>query len=281
MALLESLALGDHICWTVGDGDVRLDSLTALVEAGLGLGHRVLYCGDDGGEVFGAFERRGVAAGEAVAAGDLRVAPIGSSYLARGVFDHGAALGFLRREIDDARRSGYPGLRLISDMSWAGRPVPGAERLPGWEAQANMIFAEGYALGVCAYDPQAFAAARLRELARAHPGTAGADAPFDPDSILRMRRTGQPFGMRLEGEADLSNAPALSAVIDHLLDSPPGPDATVTINVDGLRFVDTAAARILLTAADRAAGRLRIAGRSPALGRILDVHGKRRTAAAR
>lgn len=273
LTLLDQLALGDHICWTVGDDAVRLDSLAALVRIGLDEGHRILYCGDNGGDVLAAFERRGLPAGQAVASGALRLPSIRSSLLATDRFDPAAALGFLRREIDDAHQAGYSGLRLITDMSWASRPAPGAERLPAYEAEANTVFADGYVLGVCAYDPRVFDALRLRRLARAHPGAVGADEPFDPAYVLRIRRTREPFGLRLEGEADLSNGPALSAVIDYALDQLAGTEATFTIDVDGLRFVDTAAARVLVAASDRAAGRLRLVGHSPALARILELHG--------
>ncbi|WP_199511158.1 MEDS domain-containing protein [Nucisporomicrobium flavum] len=274
MALLDRLALGDHICWTVGDDAVRLDSLAGLVGAGFSEGHRVLYCGDDSGAVVAAVERRG-------GSGDLRILPVESSYLTRGVFDPVSALSFLRREVEDARRAGCEGLRLITDMSWARRPTPGADRLPSFEAEANTIFAEGFVLGVCAYDYRVFDAPRLRDIARAHPGIVGDDVPFDPALVLRMRRTERPFGLRLEGEVDLSNAPALSAVIDHLLGIRPDREATVTVDVEGLSFVDTAAARVLLGAWERAEGRLRLVGRSPAFDRILEVHGAGRIVGVR
>ncbi|MEU4563399.1 MEDS domain-containing protein [Actinoplanes sp. NPDC023936] len=261
--------MGDHICWTVSNEAVRLESLIDVVRAGLRAGHRVLYCGDDSDRARAALRGRGLHADAAVASGDLRFAPAEPSFLTAGVFDPATALRFLRREIEDARHAGNPGLRLITDMSWASRPAPGVERLPEFEAEANTIFAEGYLLGVCAYDPRLFDPLSLRGVSRAHPGTVGADAPFDPDLVLRIRHTRQPFGLRLEGEADLLNQRALSAVLDHLLDALTDGSATATVDVSGLRFVDTAAARVLLRALDQAAGRLRITGRPPALARLL------------
>lgn len=262
MPLLERLRLGDHLCLTVDDEVVRRQSLAEAAQTGLREGHRVLFCGD--GDVLGP------GAGEALAAGDLKVPPISSSYFTTGAFDPAAALSFLRREVEDASHAGYPGLRLLTDMAWAGDLGPGLDGLPEFEAAANTIFAEGYALAVCAYDPRSFDRATRRGLAQAHLGTMTAEEPFDPDSVLRVRPTRQPFGLRLAGEADLLNQSALRAVLDHLLDTLPSEEPAATVDLSGLRFVDTAAARILLLASRRAEGRLRLVGQHTALARLLE-----------
>ena len=70
------------------------------------------------------------------------------------------------------------------------------------------------------------------------------------------------------------NRHALTTVIAGLVDDLPGTGAAV-IDVSGLRFADTAAARILAEAVDRAGGRLKLVGSSPALTRLLDFHGSR------
>jgi anti-anti-sigma factor len=273
LTLLDRLIPGDHVCWTTGDEAVRLDSLTEVAETGFREGHRVVYCGDDTADVLAAFAQRGLPTGRALASGDLRVPPIESSYLTAGVFDPQATLSFLHREIGAARDAGYRGLRIVADMSWASRLVPGIERLLDYETEINKIFAEGYVLGVCAYDRRAFTTASLRNLARSHPGTVRTGRPFDPARALRVRHTWQPFGLRLEGEADLLNESVLRAVIDHLLDILPDEYPRAAVDVSGLTFVDTAAARVLLQAPDRAAGRIRLVGRSPALDRLIEFHG--------
>ncbi|BBH68818.1 hypothetical protein ACTI_55030 [Actinoplanes sp. OR16] len=268
LPLFEGLDLGDHICLTAGDA-VRRRALAEVALAGLREGHRVLYCGGDE-------ELAGLDADAALSSGDLRAPPIASSYLTGRVFNPAEALGFLRREIDDARRAGYPGLRLLSDMSWVSRSPPGIEGLPEFEAHAGTILAEGYALAVCAYDPGLFDPPTRRGLAQAHFGSVAAGAPFDPDSVLRIRPTRQPFGLRLQGEADLLNHAALRASLDHLLAGMPqekgGAVTTATIDLSDLRFIDTAAARILARASRRAAGRIRFIGRPAALARLLDGH---------
>lgn len=275
-APLDQVALGDHVCWIVDDGNARLDALAGAVRAGLRQQDRVLYCGDDAAAVLAGLEGRGVRTFDALASGGLRATSAAASYLTAGAFDPAVAARFLREERDRARRDGYPGLRVIADMAWASRPVPGAEHLPGHEARINALFTEGYLLGICAYDRRLFDPVSLRRLAWAHPATAGTRTPFDPASALRMRRTRNPYGLRLAGEADLCNRQALSAVIESLLDDLPDDGTVVRIDVSELRFADNAAARTLVHAAGRAAGRFRLVGHSRSLARLLDFHGARR-----
>ncbi len=275
-ALLDQITLGDHVCWIVDDETTGLDTLAGAVGAGLRERDRVLYCGDNPEGVLSGIERRGVLTAAALASGSLRASTAESSYLTAGVFDPAIAVRFLREEQDRARRDGYPGLRMITDMTWASRPVPGAEHLPCHEAQINALFTEGYLVGICAYDRRLFDPLSLRRFTWAHPAAAGTGMPFDPASALRMRRSRNPYGLRLAGEADLFNRQALSAVIESLLDDLPDGNTVVTIDVSELRFADTATARLLIHAADRAGGRFRLVGPSRTLSRLLDFHGARR-----
>ncbi len=267
LPLLDKVALGDHVCWTVDDDATRLEAIAGFVRAGLEARHRVVYCGDDPGDVLAGLERHGVGTRAALDDGQLRVITPESSYLAGGVFDPEATMKLWRAAIDEARGVGYAGIRVIGDMTWASRKVPGVERLPWYEAHANAIFMEGYVAGVCAYDRRRFDPLHLRRLGWAHPGAAAFRSPFEPESSLRARRTRDPYGVRLAGEVDLSNRDALRAVIDHLFDHEPA----ATIDVTELTFVDTAAARILVDAAAR--GPVRLAGISPSLRKLLEFHG--------
>ncbi|OJF16084.1 MEDS domain-containing protein [Couchioplanes caeruleus] len=274
--LLDKVTSGDHVCWIVDDETVRLDTLADVVRAGLRESERIVYCGDEPETVLAAIEHRGVRTAVALASGSLRASTTESFCLdATGAFDPAVAMGFLRQERDRARHDGCRGLRLIVDMSWACRPVPGAELLPGFEAGLNALFAEGYLLGICAYDRRLFDPLSLRRHTGTHAGAAGTGMPFDPASALRMRLTRNPYGLRLAGEADIFNRQALMSVIEHLVDGHPGDGTVAEVDVSGLRFADTAAGRILSHAVERSAGRLRLVGTSPTLSRLLDFHGDR------
>ncbi|GIF20195.1 anti-anti-sigma factor [Actinoplanes tereljensis] len=270
LPLLDRVTLGDHVCWTVDDDAIRMQAIARFVRAGLRDRHRVLYCGDDPETVLEGLRRHGVDTRSALGAGDLDALTAEDSYLAGGSFDPAATVEIWHTAVTAARAAGYRGIRVVGDMTWASRRVPGAEHLSSYEANINhLVFADGFVAGVCAYDRRRFDPLYLRRLLWAHPGAAGSEMPFDPDSSLRMRRVRQPWGLRISGEADLSNRDALCAVVKHLFDEHPD----VTVDVSGLRFADIAAARVLVDVAASGAGRLRLTGCAPNLLRLLDFHG--------
>jgi anti-anti-sigma factor len=266
LALLDQVTLGDHVCWTVDDDAIRMEATVGFLRAGLRNHERVIYSGDNPQAVLECLRQRGVH----FQAGDLEASTAEESYLSDGVFDPEAAIALWLGEVARSRAAGYRGIRVLGDMTWASRRFPGSERLPWYEAQINsLVFADGYVAGVCAYDRRRFDPLHLRRLGWAHLGWAGSESPFDPASALRMRRVRDPWGLRISGEADLSNRDALRTVIEHLFDDRP----QVTVDVSGLRFADIAAARVLLDAAASGAGRLRLTGCSANLLRLLDFHG--------
>ncbi len=264
LPLLDRVAPGDHICWTVDDDRTRLDAIAAFVQTGLRAREKVIYSGDDCAAVLAGITDRGVAVQEPLRTGQLATETSAESYLRDGVFDPEATIERFRDVMVQARDEGYPGLRAIGDMSWALRRGPGAELLPWYEAAANTLFTDGFLTGVCAYDPRLLGQTELRRLICAHPGAATSTMPYDPDTSLRFRRTREPPGLQLLGEADLSNREALATVVHEAVSA-----HDATIDLTGLRFVDMAAARTLLTAAAAGPGKLRLVGCSPTLVRLL------------
>ena len=270
--MLDRLTLGDHICWTLDDEAARLDVIASCARAGLNSRQRVVYCGDHPLDVLAGMERRGVRVAAALATGQLRAVTAEETSLADGHFDPDATARRWRTAVKRTIRDGYRGVRVISDMSWAARGVPGAEYLPWYESWINSFFAESPVIAVCAYDRRLFDPMSLRRIAWSHPGLAGPDLPYDPDFSLRIRRTTEPWGLRLAGEADLSNRTAMEAVLDDLCAGTPA-GATATVDVTGLRFADNAAARVLIETAAGGPGRIRVVGASRALTRLLAFHG--------
>lgn len=267
-ALLDRVAPGDHVCWIVDDDRVRADTIADFFIAGLRARHRVIYSGDDPGSVLGVLRDRGTDPAEPLRTGSLVADTPDASYLAAGHFDPEAVLAGWHAEADRARRDGYLGLRVVGDMSWALRHIPGSERLDWYEAHVNTVISDGFVAGVCAYDRRLFDPLDLRGYTWAHPGTAATGMPYDPATSLRIRRT--PTGLVLSGEADRSNRAALAAVADQLFEDAAA-EREVIVDVRGLRFADTAVARILVRAADR--GRVRLIGCSPSLRRLLAFTG--------
>jgi anti-anti-sigma factor len=268
--LLDRLTLGDHICWLVDDDRVRIRELAGFVRAGLRDHHKILYCGDGPEAMVAGIDEHGIDTATVLASGQLEATTAEATYLVGGVFDAGSVLRGWRPLAQAARAAGYTGLRVVGDMSWAARDVPGREDLAWYERQANRVVLDNEIIGVCAFDRRLFDPLELRRLAWMHSGVAATGTPYDERLALRVRRTRDPVGLRLEGEADLAARHALRAVFEHLF-TDAGADE-VTVDVRGLRFADRAAARILVRAG-RGPKRLRVIGCSPALLRLLEYSG--------
>ncbi|WP_196412182.1 MEDS domain-containing protein [Actinoplanes aureus] len=261
--LLDRLTPGDHVCLIFDDEPLRTRSVAQYIRAGLRDHHRIVYHGPGSDRVEAELTARGVDVRPAIDRGQLR---LGGECPRDGTFDPEATIESWQEEARRAATAGYRGLRAVGDMSWA---VSHDERLPWYEAEVNRIFAEGYVMGVCLYDRRLFSEARLRRVTRAHPSTVTPETDPRAVPLFRAVRTADPYGIRLEGEADLSNRQAFTAVLEHLTeDRAP----TLTVDVAGLRFADSAAVRILVHVMD-GRERVRLVGCSRMLRKLLAFHG--------
>ncbi|GIE30956.1 hypothetical protein Ait01nite_040010 [Actinoplanes italicus] len=271
--MLGRLRPGDHACVVVDDDGSRLRSLATYISAGLRDDERILYFGPDHEWLTVGLVTAGVDAPGAVRRGQLEMMTAEDSYLASGSFDPESTMEGWRVEAARARADGFRSLRAIGDMSWAVRSVPGADRLAWYEANVNRVFAERQAMAICLYDRRLFSPSELQRVTWAHPAAVDRDTAADVEPALRFARVAEPPGIRLHGEADLANRQALRAVLDNLAEDSAAGDRPVVVDVSDLRFADTAAVRILLEAAVAGAPRMRVAGCTPGLRRLLAFNG--------
>jgi hypothetical protein len=182
-------------------------------------------------------------------------------------------LDCLAGHVERAVAEGFAGLWLVGDMAWALGELVDAEGLADYEAQVNRLYLDGRAMGVCLYDRRVFDADLLRQVTRAHPA-AVTDAVTDAASgwtpLLRIRRTTDPYGLRLVGESDLSNRQAVAAALDAVLVAQPDPGVPIVVDVAGLRFADGATAALLGRLALRGPAGVHIVGCHGALQTVLD-----------
>jgi anti-anti-sigma regulatory factor len=265
--MLGRLRPGDHACVVVDDDDMRLRGLATYIDAGLREEDRILYFGPDPQRLADQLDVH-----DAIGRGQIVMVTPEESYLAAGRFDPEATMAGWRTEAARARADGYRGLRAIGDMSWAAaHSVPGADRLGWYEANVNRVFAERGAMAICLYDRRLFSSAEIQRVIWAHPAAVDHATGPDVEPVLRFARTDDPPGIRVQGEADLSNRQALRAVLENVGEDIPA--GVVTVDVSDLRFADAATVRILLEVAVAGAPRLRIAGCSPGLRRLLVFNG--------
>ncbi|MEV4483010.1 MEDS domain-containing protein [Micromonospora coxensis] len=271
-AVADQVHLGDHICWVHDDEGDGLRAAGRFLAGGLRLGHKALWFTDalPPAVARAHLDGQGVTTEAALAGGQLRILPAAEAYLPGGRFVPEAMLDTLAAEIERARRAGHPGLRVVGDMGWALRHGTSVADLCRYEAEANRLFIDGHAAGMCLYDRCLFPTEYLRPVSTAHPATVGPGTPHAWTPLLRAYRIRDPHGLRLVGEIDRSNRGAFAAMLDDVTGRATNERATV-LDVSELSFADVGAASALARARRNAPSPVRLVGCRPALTRLLDL----------
>jgi anti-anti-sigma regulatory factor len=275
--VVDHLELGDHVCGFVEGPDDLLDVVEATVSAALCRREMVVVFTDmlTPVELTAGVAARGVPIDAAERAGQVRIASARETYLRGGRFEPHRLLADLEVLLQTARAEGFLGVRLVGDMGWVQDMPPGIALLLDYEAQANRLYMDAHVSGICLYDRRRVDRDIMAQVVCAHPATAtpmpGGGAGWRP--LLRIRRTWQPYGVVLTGEADYSNRLALAAALDAVREALPDSSTPLVIDVSGLQFVDVATTRRLARlAADTPRG-IQIVGADGLVARVLDLFG--------
>jgi anti-anti-sigma regulatory factor len=263
---VERLAFGDHACWAFDHDHERLDGTARLVVDGVQARQKVLWLTE-------AVDTETLTVDVALGPGQLQVRLAADVYLPGGEFQPDAAIDELSRQIALADDEGWDGLRLVSDMAWAARAAPGTDRLLRYETQLNRLFVDGRGLALCMYDRRLFGAAELRRIATAHTKSATSRHQSQWTVPVRVRRTSEPIGAEVVGEADMSNRDAMAAMLAAVTEDLNADGQPIVLDLTGLRFADTAAAALLIRAGLTAPAGARLVGCRPAIARLLALLG--------
>jgi len=242
---ITDLAADEHACLTFGEPEELFDLTAAYVRDGLAGGLKVVWVTGAGpGPAVAELARRGIAAGPALAAGQMAAAETEGRLLSGQSFSAGQAMAWLDGQMTACRREGFPGLRVAVDMSWALRPVTGAEQLPDFE-QAVAAALAGTAVSVlCQYDRARFDPVTLATVAAFHTCSVAA-ATYHADATVRICRQYAPPGIRLAGELDYRREEPLALALAEAIRI--GGD--ITVNMAALAFIDGSCARMIVDAA--------------------------------
>jgi anti-anti-sigma regulatory factor len=237
---------GDHACLTFSDTEERLDLVAAFVRDGLRSGQKVLCVTDTTPQATlnTQLADRGLPVDDATGSGQMSVLTSGETYLADGAFAADRMIDLVTGEIRQARRDGFAGLWITSDMCWALRPVAGVADLMSWESRMTALLADNRATAVCQYDRQCFDTVTLASVAEQH-AVALAAATYHDDALLRICRQYQPPGVRVSGEIDYRAIEPLTRALTEAL----ALDDHMDANLTGLSFTDGSAAGALTQAA--------------------------------
>jgi hypothetical protein len=262
---VEGLQLGDHVCALVDGVDDGFEVIAQTVAVGLAAGDRVMVFTESVPpvKVLAGLEARSIPAARENRAGRLQVLSAGQAYLPAGRFEPVRLLESLVGHVERAARDGCAGLRLVGDMGWVLSAPAGVEQLAGYEAQVNQLCMDGHALGVCVYDRHAFDGDLLQQVRRAHPAIRASTVEDSWVPQLRIRRISDPYGLRLDGEADFGGGQALAAAVEALVDQQPDPATPI----------HAATVALLIRLAQRVPAGVHLRGCQGPVARILECLG--------
>jgi DcmR-like sensory protein len=183
-----SLSPGDHACVFYRASAGRDEVLLPYLRAGLLAGDKCICVVDSAAtaeEVDRLFADR-------AADRQLEVHLSDTSYLAGGSFTREHMLAFWDEHLAKAVELGFDFCRLVGEMTWALRDVPGVEDLVRYEAELNRM-TTGYPTAVlCLYDLDRFSGEVVAEVVKTHPkvliGGMLVENPYyiGPDEFLRQ-----------------------------------------------------------------------------------------------
>jgi hypothetical protein len=161
---------GSHSCVFYASEDERAHIAGAFVQHGIRAGERVLYFADERSpaSVVDSFRSIVEDIDGHLSAGDLVVSTAGASYLSTGRFDPVETKAQWLRERDRTMRLGYSALRVVGNMGWAARGIPGSDALVDYERSLESVFSAGSLTGLCEFDRQLFGSAAIMELGSLH-----------------------------------------------------------------------------------------------------------------
>jgi anti-anti-sigma regulatory factor len=233
-AQVTELTVDDHACLTFGESEELFDLTAAFVRDGLAGGLKVIWLSDAGPEsAVGELERRGIAAGTAMATGQMTAAGCDGRLVSGQAFSAEAAIGWLAGQMASASRLGYPGLRVAVDMGWALRPVTGIEQLPAFEEGIAAALAGTTASVLCQYDRERFDPVTLASVAAFHTRQVAA-ATYHADPVLRICRQYAPPGIRIAGEIDYQAEKPLALALAEAVRI----EGSLEVNMSALAFID-------------------------------------------
>ena len=195
---------GDH-GWLAYSGPEERDQVIApFVREGLQTSEKVVYVTD-----VPADHLPGVGAGIDVAehlrSGQLRVISRADACLDRGgAFTPARMLDTIGREVGEAFDQGFRAVRLTTDYSWLLREPERTDlsRMLGCEHRVgDTVSPSTMAMAICQIDRRTCPPDQLIALRDTHEVLVEVNPEFD-DGILKIVRTFEPAGLRIEGELD-------------------------------------------------------------------------------
>jgi signal transduction histidine kinase len=168
--VLEEVRLHDHLCVIYENQEEQLAVPPSSIRMGLDRGEKCIYIADENtvSDVIAALHALNIDVDQAVNSGRLTVAAKEDAYLRNGHFEPDKMISFWADALP-AIASGFSGLRVIGEMSWALGGDPGPGPLIEYEAKLNHFVRDHPSVVTCQYDCKRFSPEVILNVIRTHP----------------------------------------------------------------------------------------------------------------
>lgn len=162
---------GVHVCQIFSDDEEWRDSLFQFLISGRRAGEKVACFSEKADEVMAKapFQRYELDCAADCRCGALSFSKTVDVYFQDERFDPDRMLELLTRFYEDSVREGYPGARVIGEMTPQVQRVPGGSRLLEYESRVSLLLRDHPVTAVCQYDARAFDGSMILEILRVHP----------------------------------------------------------------------------------------------------------------
>src|SRR3984893_12935345 len=169
--VLVQIGLHDHICLIYESQGEQLAMPVPSIRMGLERGEKCIFIAPEKTlrDVNEGLHAIGIDVDEAVNSGRLAVASQEDTYLRNGHFEPDKMTRFLADALEPAIASGFSGLRVVGEMTWALGGDPGTGPLIEYEAKLNYFVRDNPVAVTCQYDRNRFSPEVILNVIRTHP----------------------------------------------------------------------------------------------------------------
>jgi signal transduction histidine kinase len=169
--VLVQIGLHDHICLIYESQGEQLAMPVPSILMGLERGEKCIFIAPEKTlrDVNEGLHAIGIDVDEAMNSGRLAVASQEDTYLRNGHFEPDRMIRFLADSLEPAIASGFSGLRVVGEMTWALGGDLGTGQLIEYEAKLNHFVHDHPVAVTCQYDRNRFSPEVILNVIRTHP----------------------------------------------------------------------------------------------------------------
>jgi hypothetical protein len=120
-------------------------------------------------KIIDEFKKRNIPIGTPLKSGQLAILKCADTYLKGGFFDPDRSITSLKDAEKNAIDSGYAGLRITGEASFASSEIKGANRIMEYESKLGSFFPGSKTIAICLYNERKLNPRILAESIHCHP----------------------------------------------------------------------------------------------------------------